>query len=81
LNDAEGRQGHRCQRTSVSHVAKRHNRAARRNFGSRNKHIAGASELKSVSARPLVLSRVHWVRSELVAKVKFLTWAEDNLLR
>jgi bifunctional non-homologous end joining protein LigD len=30
---------------------------------------------------PLVLSRVHWVRPELVAKVKFLTWTEDNLLR
>jgi ATP-dependent DNA ligase len=30
---------------------------------------------------PLVLSRVHWVRSELVAEVKFLTWTEDNLLR
>ena len=30
---------------------------------------------------PLVLSRVHWVRPELVAKVKYLTWTEDNLLR
>jgi ATP-dependent DNA ligase len=30
---------------------------------------------------PLVLSRVHWVRPELVAQVKFLTWTEDNLLR
>jgi bifunctional non-homologous end joining protein LigD len=30
---------------------------------------------------PLVLSRVHWVRTELVAEVKFLTWTEDNLLR
>ena len=30
---------------------------------------------------PLVLSRVHWVRPELVAEVKFLTWADDNLLR
>jgi DNA ligase D-like protein (predicted ligase) len=30
---------------------------------------------------PLVLSRVHWVRPELVAEVKFLTWTEDNLLR
>jgi bifunctional non-homologous end joining protein LigD len=28
---------------------------------------------------PLVLSRVHWVRPELVAEVKFLTWTEDNL--
>ena len=30
---------------------------------------------------PLVLSRVHWVRPQLVAEVKFLTWTEDNLLR
>jgi ATP-dependent DNA ligase len=30
---------------------------------------------------PLVLSRVHWVRPELVAKVRFLTWTDDNLLR
>jgi len=29
---------------------------------------------------PLVLSRVHWVRPELVAEVKYLTWTEDNLL-
>jgi ATP-dependent DNA ligase len=30
---------------------------------------------------PLVLSRTHWVRPELVAEVKFLAWTEDNLLR
>jgi bifunctional non-homologous end joining protein LigD len=30
---------------------------------------------------PLVLNRVHWVRPELVAEVKFLAWTEDNLLR
>ena len=30
---------------------------------------------------PLVLSRVHWARPELVAEVKFLAWTEDNLLR
>jgi ATP-dependent DNA ligase len=29
----------------------------------------------------LVLSRVHWVRPELVVKGKFLAWTEDNLLR
>jgi DNA ligase D-like protein (predicted ligase) len=28
-----------------------------------------------------VLSRVHWVRPELVAEVKYLTWTNDNLLR
>jgi bifunctional non-homologous end joining protein LigD len=30
---------------------------------------------------PLVLSRVHWVRPELMAEVKFLTWTDENLLR
>ena len=30
---------------------------------------------------PLVLSRVHWVRPELVVEVKYLTWSEDGLLR
>jgi bifunctional non-homologous end joining protein LigD len=30
---------------------------------------------------PLVLNRVHWVRPELVAEVKYLTCTEDNLLR
>jgi DNA ligase D-like protein (predicted ligase) len=30
---------------------------------------------------PLVLSRVHWVRPELIVEVKYLTWTEDNLLR
>ncbi|MDB5405361.1 MAG: ligase [Rhodospirillales bacterium] len=30
---------------------------------------------------PLNLRRVHWVRSELVAEVTFLTWTADGLLR
>src|SRR5437764_9130709 len=30
---------------------------------------------------PLVLSRVHWVRPELLAEVEFLTWTQDGLLR
>jgi len=30
---------------------------------------------------PLLLNRVHWVRPELVAEVKFLTRTDDNLLR
>jgi hypothetical protein len=28
---------------------------------------------------PLVLSRVHWVRPELVSEIKFLTWTEDTI--
>ena len=31
--------------------------------------------------RPLELSRVHWVRPELVVEVTFLTWTADGLLR
>ena len=30
---------------------------------------------------PLVVSRVHWVRPELVVEIKYLTWTEDGLLR
>jgi hypothetical protein len=30
---------------------------------------------------PLVLSRVHWVRPELVVEVTYLTWTDDRLLR
>ena len=30
---------------------------------------------------PLNLSRVHWVRPELVCEVRFLTWTADGLLR
>ncbi len=30
---------------------------------------------------PLVLSRVHWVRPELVVEVTYLTWTLENLLR
>jgi DNA ligase D-like protein (predicted ligase) len=30
---------------------------------------------------PLVLSRVHWVKPQLVCEVKFLTWTADGLLR
>ena len=28
-----------------------------------------------------MLSRVHWVRPELVTEVEFFTWTDDNLLR
>ena len=30
--------------------------------------------------KPLVLSRAHWVRPELVAEVTYLTWTADGLL-
>jgi bifunctional non-homologous end joining protein LigD len=30
---------------------------------------------------PLKLSKVHWVKPELVVEVTYLTWTEDSLLR
>jgi ATP-dependent DNA ligase len=39
-----------------------------------------APSCSSLFGSPLVLSRVHWVRPELVAEVKYLTWTDDNLL-
>jgi ATP-dependent DNA ligase len=30
---------------------------------------------------PLVLSRVHWVEPKLVARITYLTWTADGLLR
>jgi ATP-dependent DNA ligase len=30
---------------------------------------------------PLQLSKVHWVRPEIVVEVTYLTWTEDNLMR
>jgi bifunctional non-homologous end joining protein LigD len=32
-------------------------------------------------ARGRISARCHWVRPELVAEVKFLSWTDDNLLR
>jgi DNA ligase D-like protein (predicted ligase) len=36
---------------------------------------------KSRFGSPLVLSRINWVRPELVCEVRFLTWTADGLLR
>jgi DNA ligase D-like protein (predicted ligase) len=36
---------------------------------------------KNTRGKPLVLSRVHWVKPQLVAEVTYLTWAADGLLR
>lgn len=43
--------------------------------------LAAPPSRNSRFGSPLVLSRVHWVRPELVAEVKYLTWTNDNLLR
>jgi len=37
--------------------------------------------VRGVHSAPLVLSRVHWVRPELVAEVKYLTWTEATAAR
>jgi ATP-dependent DNA ligase len=43
---------------------------------------AGNASRKSQQNQPgCKHSRVHWVRPELVAEVKYLTWTGDNLLR
>jgi ATP-dependent DNA ligase len=36
---------------------------------------------KQPFVRPLALSKVHWVRAELVAKITYLSWSDDGLLR
>jgi hypothetical protein len=43
--------------------------------------IASAGCKVNIARARAACSRVHWVRPELVAEVKFLTWTEDNLLR
>ena len=36
---------------------------------------------KNTRGKPLVLSRLRWVKPKLVAEVTYLTWADDGLLR
>ena len=43
--------------------------------------LAASPPRKTRFGSPLVLSRVHWVRPELVAEVTYLTWTADGLLR
>jgi ATP-dependent DNA ligase len=43
--------------------------------------LAEAPPRGSRFGAPLVLSRVHWVRPEMVVEVSYLTWTEDGLLR
>jgi ATP-dependent DNA ligase len=40
-----------------------------------------SANFRLAGRRPLVLSRVHWVRPELVVEVTYLTWTDDGLLR
>ncbi|WP_373867999.1 ATP dependent DNA ligase [Reyranella soli] len=43
--------------------------------------LAVAPPRDSRFGSPLKLSKVHWVKPELVVELTYLTWTEDNLLR
>ena len=43
--------------------------------------LAVAPPRKTGFGGPLALSKVHWVRPELVAEITYLSWSEDGLLR
>ena len=43
--------------------------------------LAVAPPRNSRFGSPLKLSKVHWLRPEVVVEVTYLTWTEDNLLR
>ena len=43
--------------------------------------MPAAAARRPINGSPLVLSRVHRVRREPLAEVKFLSWTDDNLLR
>ena len=47
------------------------------------RHLAGAEPPPRDSrfGSPLKLSKVHWVKPDLVVEVTYLTWTEDNLRR
>ena len=46
-----------------------------------NMPLAAPPPRDSRFGRPLALSKVHWVRSELVAEIPYLSWTEEGLLR
>jgi bifunctional non-homologous end joining protein LigD len=43
--------------------------------------LAKAPPRKQRFGGPLALSKVHWVRPELVAEITYLSWSDDGLLR
>jgi bifunctional non-homologous end joining protein LigD len=43
--------------------------------------LAEAPPRKQRFGGPLALSKVHWVRPELVAEITYMSWADDGLLR
>jgi bifunctional non-homologous end joining protein LigD len=44
-------------------------------------HRHAATVIVVVHGSPLVLSRVHWVRPEMVVEVSYAEWTPDGLLR
>jgi bifunctional non-homologous end joining protein LigD len=43
--------------------------------------LAVAPPRKTRFGGPLALSKVHWVRPQLVAEITYLSWSDDGLLR
>ena len=43
--------------------------------------LAKAPPRKQRFGGPPALSKVHWVRPELVAEITYMSWADDGLLR
>jgi hypothetical protein len=50
-------------------------------LSTRQMPLAGPPPRETGFGGKLALSRVHWVRPELVAEITYLTWAKDGLLR
>jgi ATP-dependent DNA ligase len=43
--------------------------------------LAQAPPRKQRFGGPLALSKVHWVKPELVVEITYLSWSDDGLLR
>jgi ATP-dependent DNA ligase len=50
-------------------------------FARSNSPLSAPPPRETRFGSPLVLSRVHWVKPQLVAEITYLTWTEDGLLR
>jgi ATP-dependent DNA ligase len=50
-------------------------------LGDRQNAVGRAATQGSRFGSPLVLSRVHWVRPEMVVEVSYVEWTPDGLLR
>ena len=50
-------------------------------LGDREDAAGGVATRGNRFGSPLVLSRVHWVRPEMVVEVSYVEWTPDGLLR